>query len=403
MGFQAGSCGNSDDGRDSVSLLRHLTDPARKDSALATLPNTLFLEQDLPALYQALDRAYPDDSLAYGTRTALLGVLENVNNETTPGFIETLIAGFSQHPLLQRASLRVLAAMHTPASLSILAATLNREPEHFPAMQPVDLLQLIPDTALHYLFPDFFGRSHEQDWRLPVYEALASALASGTMAPAVMKDSLPVMIAQYDQLRQSRKKHDGKRDADELELRTCMDLMLHVMAHYAVRPEVNQLLVRGMADKDPDLRLSAAFASFEAGIPVTDSVIGSLAADFRVRNQLFLRLNEQHLDRRFPVRYHTQQAIAESDLATWLANPENSGRFPEAMKFVKKIPIENDLATGNLFVFHFRYPGDTWRIGISGPQPPDTTEVRVGGYLTNSLYKTDRQIDLEEHIRELME
>lgn len=402
MYWLSAGCGKPAPNRDVSRVLAALDTPGRSDSLLRAIPNMLFLKQDLPAIYQALSHSYPDDSLEMGTRHVLLGVLEQVHDESTAGFIEELLPGFAASPPLQLAALRVLAAIHSPASLSILAATLTREPERYPARRCAELWPLIPDSALHSLFPEFLALAHEPAWQLPVYEALAAALMAN-LSPASLTDSLPVILEQYTDLRQQYRKQEGKRDAVKIELHTCLDLLLQTMAHYPIQPEVNKLLVRGMSDKDPELRLSAAFACFEARIPVSDSVIRSLAADFRVRNPLFLRLNETGHDRRFPADFHTQAAIAQSDLALWLANPENTGRFPEEIHYLKQVSIENDLASGQVYVFRFRYPGDAWRIGISGPQPVDSTEVRIGGYLTGSLYKTDRQIGIDEQVQELMD
>ena len=399
---QITGCGQRAPKRDVSTLLDRLADPARSDSLLRSIPSSLFLEQDLPALYAALERSYTDDSLKNGTRTVLLGVLEHVHDARTVGFVEELLPVLTKYPHIQAAALRVLAAMRSQASIAALAGILTREPGHYSARSLVSLLPMIPDSALKHLFPAFFSLSHERDWQLPVYEALTSALESGALSPALMQDSLPVMIAQHDQLQQEYRKRDVKRDATMLETQACLDLMLRAMAHYPARPEVKRLLVRGMADRDPELRLSAAFVCLNAGIPVSDSVIGSLAADFRVRNVLFLRLQERGLGQRFPTKYHNQQAIAESDLALWLVNPENSGRFPQEIKFLKTLPMEDDPAAEQVYVFRFRYPGDTWRIGISGPQPALDSELLTGGYLTNSLYKSEAQIDLDAHVGELM-
>ena len=123
-----------------------------------------------------------------------------------------------------------------------------------------------------------------------------------------------------------------------------------------------------------------------------------------MRNVLFLRLDMRGMGQRFPGKYHNQQAIAESDLSLWLAHPENSGRFPQEIQFLKTLPIEDTPGAERVYVFRFRYPGDTWRIGISGPQPAIDTELHTGGgHLTNSHYKNVAQINLDAHVGELME
>lgn len=396
-----GGCGSSRSERSVQPFLDELTQEQgqRRDSLVASIPAALFLREDLPALHAAIQHQYPDDSLSTGTRIALLGVLENLHDNQTPEVISAILSEAEAYPSLQTAALRVLATIGTPPALHTFVSTISKNPAQQTQLETV-FLPLVPDSSLQHLFPDFLAT------QLPpraIYQTLAEALEQSPELVPRLTDSVGGMLQQYQQLAQSYRETAGSRRAESLETRDCIQYILKALAHYPILPEVNQLLTKSLSDSQPEIRLASLLACFDAQIPVSDSTLRTIAADFRIRNQLYQALNEQSMLARFPDSWKQQVYFAESDLANWLANPANSGHFPDQIELLELADSLIQSEAGRMFAFRFRYSGDSWRIGISGPQPTNPSEFVTSGFLTNSLYKTERQVNLEAHIRELIE
>lgn len=396
-----GGCSSSGSERSVQTFLDELAQEQGqgRDSLVASIPTALFLREDLPALHAAIQRQYPDDSLSTGTRTALLGVLENLHDDQTVEVISAILPETEAYPPLQAAALRVLATIGTPPALHTFLSTISKSSTQQTQLETV-FLPLIPDSSLQHLFPDFLAT------QLPpraIYQTLAEALQQSPELAPRLTDSVGGILQQYQQLAQSYRETAGSRRAESLESRDCIQYILKALAHYPVLPEVNQLLTKGLSDSQPDIRLASLLACFDAKIPVNDSTLHTIAADFRIRNQLYQALKEQDLLARFPDKWKQQVYFAESDLANWLANPANSGHFPDQLELLELADSISQSDAGRMFAFRFRYSGDSWRIGISGPQPTNASEFVTSGFLTSSLYKTERQVKLGAHIRELME
>lgn len=394
-------CGSSGSERSVQTFLDDLAEQngQRRDSLAASIPDALFLREDLPALHAAIQRQYSDDSLSMGTRTSLLGVLESLHNDQTAEVILALLPEVELYPHLQTAALRVLATMGTPPALHSFLSTISKNSAQQAQLETV-FLPLIPDSSLQHLFPDFLST------QLPpraIYQTLTEALEHSPQLAPRLTDSVGGMLTQYQLLAQSYRETSGSRKAESLEIKDCIQYLLQALAHYSVLPEVNQLLTKGLSDSQPEIRLASLLACFDAKIPISDSTIRTIAADFRIRNQLYQALSDEGRTDRFPDKWKQQVYFAESDLAKWLSNPANSGHFPDQIELLELADSLTQSEAGRMFAFRFKYSGDSWRIGISGPQPLNSSEFITSGYLTNSLYKTELQVKLVGHIRELME
>jgi hypothetical protein len=111
-----------------------------------------------------------------------------------------------------------------------------------------------------------------------------------------------------------------------------------------------------------------------AELPV--AAVRQLASNPQTRNHLYQALEgagKQHL---FPAEFRTPERFAESDMASWLAHPNELGAAPDEIKLVKVASVPTSEA-GNVQWYLFRFRTNPphwaakngWMAGASGPYP----------------------------------
>lgn len=175
--------------------------------------------------------------------------------------------------------------------------------------------------------------------------------------------------------------------------------------------EIHEELRQALGYRDPRLKLAAAISLVRLHELVPRRVWDELAADRETRLELFEAL--ERLDRLnlFPPRHLSQAALAESDLARWLANNGESGQPPARIELVKVVSVDPETDEGILdfYVFRFlRHPPQEgkpveWLAGVAGPYP---RRAQPTGTSESSPHSNFEPIDAkwpEEHIGNLIE
>jgi hypothetical protein len=103
-----------------------------------------------------------------------------------------------------------------------------------------------------------------------------------------------------------------------------------------------------------------------------------------------------------------QAALAEFDLAAWLAYPTELGVKPDEMELLRTVEVDTPDGPCDLFVFRFRThepqwaAGSGWMIGVAGPYlrsgPPTTRGL---GYTFSRLAREDA-MTIDEHVKQLI-
>ena len=123
--------------------------------------------------------------------------------------------------------------------------------------------------------------------------------------------------------------------------------------------------------KDARLVYFAATSLLENEVAVSDETIARIAASPEMRGWLFEDLRKRDLAGRFPAKYATQEALAESALTVWLTYPTELGRPPDDIALGKRVTVEE----ADYYVFKFRLRDAReaarkgWMAGVVGPYP----------------------------------
>ena len=397
------SGGNNRDAEGLVFTL-HSPDPAVRDSARQRLDGYLFLKKDLPVLYEALRQSYPDDTVAIrSTRQRLLLILEDVNDASTPEFIQSLYPTLEEFPALQGEALHVLVHISSQASLAALADILVAEK----GTVSTDV-HLLFKPLYQYprqvgaLFPTILHLLQRREYAYPVLETLYAGLEAGVVDTKPIQDSLILIREVYrGQKRRKDRLHPGSRSYQTAF--SLMEASMRCLVYFSDQPIGSQVLELAVADSDPEMQLAVVNACLEVDTSRMGSLLHTLAGDFRYRTRLYHLLEAKDALAFFPSSYYDQQAFAASDLAVWLQDPDHRGSFPEEIVYLNTYPIalNDEQDSSRVYLYKFRF-GKKWMVGLSGPQPSDSLQVAAAGHLTHSRYQSLEAKSEEEHLEELL-
>lgn len=377
-------------------------DAAGLDTLRGQMEEMVLLPEDLPGILQVLEKPKADDDLGENSiRFLLLQRLAGIQNAETARFVEQLFPSLDGNTPLQAAALGVLAQGKTEEPLRIMMRILRQDTPELGSYEGMVLGQLFESPEkIPLILEELFLLAFDSPYQLQALELIAAGLSSGQINPADMQGSLTVLVNQFRQIDladpTSRRRSETNEESGRIKTS-----ILQCFAYFASDTVISQLFHQTMndANEKPEIRLSAAMAALKGGVAVEASVWEMLANDFRTRNQLFIDLSQSGHGALFPAAYFNQQALAEGDLAAWLAS---RGNKPEAFRFNGKVRIETGPEAGHVFVFEFKEKGQ-WMAAISGPQPLDSTDVAETGFLTTSKFEKTGKRKVVEIVEDLIE
>lgn len=272
------------------------------------------------------------------------------------------LVGMIDDPAAARTFLRLLER-HPGASPSLAFAHLQGHPQ-----QP------------RVLFPallDFLDRPVLFD------DVLSTALAyceAGRLPPELLAGHAPRILAIYREAREQlvprqQVKGTAWRWAESYaETREDAALLLDLMGCMPAELVVADLEA-ALDYRDPRLLYFATRSLLTHGRAPRGPVLAALGADRETRVWLFDLVADAGRPELFPSRWRTQPALAESQLAGWIARADQRGRVPDEMELLDVVTIDAGPPDGELdfFVFRFRWlppdelAADGWLAGVAGP------------------------------------
>lgn len=395
------------EGRNFDSLIQRLggASATQKDSIFQVLDRSMLLQKDLPTIYAGIRQSYPDDSLRErGSRAMLISLLETVNDASTPDFLKEQFLLWETTYFLKRKALFTLATINTEASLKIFIELLQLDARNMAPYAESFFIPIVTDpTNSKALFPEALALAENKNYTFSILETLKVGLEEDFIQPEDIKDDLlPIREVFRAQRKQRDRFSQGSRSY--LNANALMANSMKCLSYFPTESSSQQVLDLASQDEDIDMKLYALIIRLQGDTTGTNQILHTLASDFRYRNRLYEVLKDRELEAFFPSSYFTQEAFAEGDLASWLKMPSHRTVFPEKINLIKRFAFQpaDDQAESNFYLFKFSF-GKGWIIGLSGPQPLDTTEVSVIGFLTGSKYLSEDGRTEEEHMEALLE
>lgn len=187
------------------------------------------------------------------------------------------------------------------------------------------------------------------------------------------------------------------------EVRSDAALIIDVAGRIS-HPGVQRIIADALVLRDPRLVMFAILGRVRRGLAVPASAIAFAARYAEARFWLYVELRSLGQLPLFPRDLLNQRALAEAEMAHWLAYPTELGREPDDIETMGTVELHaGDGEPADLYVLRFRTSGDHWAAdsgwmaGVAGPYPRSEQPVAPGLGATFSKLERWELRDLSGH------
>lgn len=299
-----------------AALLKSLqaTDSLAFAEAKTTLNLVTFTKTDLPLLHQAMLLPYRDSVSYNNVNGRLLNLVASFKDEST---LELVKKVWNQLPATQekhRYNLLGMVADHATTASVTLAKDLllQHTPKEGQAYRLFNSLRDSLQLAAP-IFPALLPLLKDSLAAMQVVYLADELLDSNLVDVKLLLNYKETLYRQADKALISLKLPDEEHDwySDHVLIRLLAKLK---------DPGANQRVRKFLLQSNMSLKSTAAIALLKAGQPVESAELLKLAADREHRIGLYHELRDLQKIALFPKQYLTQQALAESELYTYVSD-----------------------------------------------------------------------------------
>ncbi len=379
------------------------TDSTVHKSARAALRLHAFTSSDLPLLYRALEHAYSDDSEYSGVRSRLIDKIEEIADSTTPVAIRSVFPLMSTAPQVQRDALSLLASIGTEQSLSIFTELVTGSALSSDAGIPFYAISATTANC-RVMFPGILPMIDKDASRSSLYYFICEALDSSIITRRDLESAHDIIFRMcekdYDRLKAPWEK-------GEYDYYFRVEYTAHLLG-YIGSDRAKTWLHRMAADTSLSLVTEAALALARNNDDLLPEQWERIADNPFYRCSLYQGLEKISRTALFPQKYYNQESLAEADMVAAIIDYDEPE--PEKIELVQEYEITEGDKAGRYFLFKYLQTSateegettETWYVGISGPQPLDSTRVVARGTATAILYNELDAMNMDEHIAAFM-
>ena len=372
---------------------RLLTDLQSADTvvftkALAALSTAPFGPGDRELLQQAILKIYIDDTLNayYTTRQRLSNALNELADSSTIDFVrKNLPLQTGNREMIKLDLLNLLARYKTADSYATLKQLLL---EYTPAEKGnSELSYFITDSVelARHLFPEILTLVDDDLFAERIIAIAAELLDSNLIDVDMLKPYRRNILYTADTTLRTLK----GQVADEDYYGYNYASILHLL-YYFNDAESNRLLQEYLLLDDLSIKYEAAMALLKNKQSVPAKELEKLAADKAWRRILYDQLNQVGKLQLFPVKYLTQQYLAESDVYTAAYDEEEP-----VLSYIGKREIMYKGEKKRFYLFKVSYEAGEEEdaanytyLGIAGPYFTDARKME-GGDKATGVYWTE--------------
>ncbi|MEO5783526.1 MAG: TraB/GumN family protein [Ginsengibacter sp.] len=403
-----------------------LNDFFSKDSAMhakaqSSITNIYYSKNDIPKLVSTINKLKYSDKDYFDSKSRFIAELGYITDSTaTPTIVKALKEIYyktTDTGTFQNVVLRALAKKKSKQSYALLKELLLQDPPVFATTyEYATFFNYINDSLAlaKQLFPEILQLSTITDYKDYINSLLVTLVDSNFVTAKEYENYFAKIFfdAKLELKKQQGKDekivegdNGSKSDAriysgyNSQSAKTGLDDYAILLMPFYDRPQVKTFFEKLLYAKDQSLQLSTAVLMLRNKKIVPDSVLTKLAAKDEYRIKLFKALENAKLLNKFPKQYKNQTDIARSVLA---ANK------PDSIVYLSNKAISFRNKKGLVYFFKYRLKKDEgWKIGISGLQPENISEVSSTSKLvrlTDKKIKDDEPLDdqLDKQLKRLL-
>lgn len=375
------------------------TDSATLSKAQKAIAEVYYGEVGVPNIIAALKKLSPGYKNYYDVKARLiaeLGYIRDTSKAVVVDHLKNIYTQTADTSIFQNEVIEALARHKTKYATTTFKELVLQDPPVFDnnSYSYSNFFNSFEDTlalAAH-LYPEILQLTSINDYKEPVMSLLVMLVDSGYIQPAqydswfskIFFDAKLALkkqkVNEEKRMEEENKKADEYEDTDDAyPSRYGSNELSDELKKYAVllipffqtNVNVTKYFDKLLQSRDDEVRMNAAIVLLRNNKPVPDTVFLSLAANENLRGKLYASLEEiKRLDR-FPATYKNQVSIARSYMLM-----DKSFNKVDSVVLMGKQNAGYKGKKGTVYFFKYRVKkDDDWKIGISGLQPENETEV----------------------------
>jgi len=346
-----------------------------------------FTKDELPYVYSALQKSYPDDTIEDGIRGKLLETISTVNNDTTIAFLTKLYHKASGLDEIKSNILQSITQINEKTGFDIYLRLLATEPP-LKVKYAYQLFRPMSDSAVfaaeHFnqLLP-FIKNDNFRGAILRVTDNIKN-LKNAAYDKMLADHYLTIMAYAQADIDNYIKLKDSADNKWSVSMYAYMGLMSKIK-----NSSINDKLTKLYISKDPKGTYieDAVVARINNNLPVNTILTNKLLDSIDTRYDIMKAYNNQKQLVKVPQQYRTQVAFAKLCLYRSISNDDDG--LPSKITLLGTVTKNGSL----YYAFKFLMPdenddkGPSYQIGISGPFKPGSTHLDFEKYDAYTQYE----------------
>jgi len=361
-----------------------------------------FTADELPGIYSALQKNYPDDTTRGGVRMELIRRLTSLHNDTTAKFLSKLYHDLKDKDDLKAVILNDITQIDTVSGYNTYLSLLTSADVPLKAKNIYEVFRPLSDSvemaAVHFqqLLP-FMKYINYRSHVLGIAHSLMLKKDAGFNK--LVNDNYNALMAYAkDDLDSYLALPDTSRYASSVPLYYYMLLMGEVNGH-----ELNNQLTKTYLEKDANGAYvpAAINARIANGLPNNPAIVKKLLDSVSTRYDIMEAFNKQNQLNRVPLKYRQQVEFAK--LCLYQVVSMDDYGTPDKVTLLGTI-VKNG---STYYAFKFKltdYDDKHEMIGLAGPYKAGSAKLNFGHYYVYTTYaivKTNWRAQATEMIKPL--
>ena len=330
------------------------TDSATRARATNALWVYTFKKEDLPKLYEALNRNYEEDTdTTSRTKSRLLQAFNKVHDEES---VPTLLSFYNDLPTNHDSRSNVLAALaaiRTDESIralkDLLKGDLSSEMYPYSVFAPFyDSLQ-----AVQGLYPEVLELASDPVWRPALLRLTDIALDSGAITLEGISTQTENLRTVAQKALEIYRKPDFMTDDDETVYMWEAISAINILGKLPPDREIDGLLRRTLRDDEISVKRATAVALIQHKQNVRSKWITKIVEDAIERINLYRGLKAIDRLDKFPEEYLSQILLSESLISKYLYYEDEYA--PEKIEYIADRTVQWNGEEVRGYLFKFRY------------------------------------------------
>ncbi|HVV55472.1 MAG TPA: TraB/GumN family protein, partial [Mucilaginibacter sp.] len=359
------------------------TDTSAYNEAHGALGYYTFTTDELPVIYTALQKSYPDDTTQTGTRYILIKTLKDVHDSTTSHYLQDLYGKLEGHDLLRSAVLFTLPRVDSlkgyDAYLKLLTESKPlKMGDNYMTFQP--LYDSIGYTAAH--FNKIIPLAADSNYKKNVL-ILASRLVNQGKPEydQLIRNNFAALTASaYDELAKYVTSTDTNKFENDAYVYYYLNLMKEVSGEPLVMKYTSYYLSHIPAGAYTD---DAVIARIHSNLPVDAKLVSKLLDSMDTRFAVMEAYNKQKQLIKVPLKYRNQAEFGRlclyKDITSDNDDDDDEYGSPEKLTLLGSVADKGSV----YYAYKFKQPqrdSIATYIGISGPFKPGLVKLNFERY-----------------------